>query len=213
MRIALAIMALVMTAPGVWAATYTYTGTAYTSVSNYSSCSSGPCANFTTAMVPSGSFTTASPLAVSSTIANVTPTSFSFSDGINTYASTDPNVRLYRLSVTTDSAGNFTGFSVLFELWETGTSPHTTSDQFSYVFLANNATQAYHNRACGSVVASPFSGVADACTSDLGGASSSTATGPSGSFPVGVPTLSTWGALLLAALIAAGGSRLVRRPA
>ena len=40
---------------GMWAsATYTFTGSNYNQNSNFSSCSVGPCANYTLAMSPSG---------------------------------------------------------------------------------------------------------------------------------------------------------------
>src|SRR5215469_14332604 len=86
-----------MVATSAWASTtYTYTGTNYTLITNFTSCTTGPCANFTGAMSVSGSFTLAAALPANFSLQDITPqlVSYSFSDGITTFANSDPNVRI-----------------------------------------------------------------------------------------------------------------------
>ena len=78
----------------VQAATYSYTGTTYDLISNNKTCTIGNCpATYTAAMRVTGSFTTASPLAANLSNVDVSAlvTSYSFTDGINTIANSDPN--------------------------------------------------------------------------------------------------------------------------
>jgi hypothetical protein len=198
-------------APGAWSTTHRYYGAAYTTVNNYTTCSSGPCANFSTAMNVSGSFTTATALAASLTNANVASqvTSYSFSDGINTYSSANANTRIYRFNVSTNSAGQVSSTSILLELWLTGTSPHSTNDRFSYVSISTASSFGNHNNCCSEVGVS-LAGVADACTGVASDASTSSASSMGGEWFSGadVPVLSAWGLLALAALL--GGYALAR---
>jgi hypothetical protein len=98
----------VLFVPGLWGTTYTLPATNYTVVANFTSCTTGSCANFTTSMAPSGSFTTAAPLASNLANQNVAAqvTSFTFTDGITTYNSSDATVRVYLFMVTTNASGN-----------------------------------------------------------------------------------------------------------
>ncbi|MBK7472175.1 MAG: hypothetical protein IPI73_17750 [Betaproteobacteria bacterium] len=77
------------------ATTYTYTGVAYSGISNFSACATGPCRNYSAGARITGQFTTAAPLAANLAVGNILPqvTSYAFSDGLVTLASTDPVVR------------------------------------------------------------------------------------------------------------------------
>jgi hypothetical protein len=111
----------------VHAATYSAATTGhYTTKNDFTVCNGGPCQNYTTAMIPSGSFTTAAPLAANLSNAPIAAqiTSFSFNDGINTYANTNPNVRLFQATVSTSATGSITSSNIFLELWQTGTAPH-----------------------------------------------------------------------------------------
>lgn len=211
----LAAAAALLMAPGIWAATYTYTGGNYYSVTNYTTCGTGTCANFTTSMRITGSFTTSAPLAANLSLQNVAAqvTSYSFSDGVTTFANSDSNTRLYQILVDTDGSGRVTWASVLLELWRTGTSPHAAGNRLDFLFSDGSDDFGHVNVPCLTTGSSP-AGVADSCTSYLADASSSTAMGFTGSWatPSAVPTLSGWGSvLLLAALLGSAGWVMARR--
>jgi len=94
--------------PAVAGSTYIFTSPNYSSVIPFTApCTMGVCANYTTSMHPAGSFTTASPLPANLVGAVLTNgiISFVFTDGINTYASSDPNSLLVGLTVSTDASG------------------------------------------------------------------------------------------------------------
>ena len=89
------------------ATVYQYVGPNYTSASS----------PYTTAQRVTGQFTTASPLAPNLPQASVLAqvTSYSFSDGVNSYASSDPNARVIEFKVATDAAGAISGWTVEIE--------------------------------------------------------------------------------------------------
>lgn len=152
------------------ATTYVYTGLNYNSVTDFTPpCTTGPCSNYTMSMKASGYFTTATPLPpnlVGSTIAASDVTSYSFSDGINTYTNTDPNARIHRIqALTTDASGRLTGYQIMFELWQSGTSPHAVNDRFAYVYVTTSASFTRNNDVC-SLVGNSYIGVPDSCNSN-----------------------------------------------
>ena len=75
----------------------------------------------------SGSFTLASPLPPNFPSADITSQviAYSFTDGVNTIASTDPDARPYYFFVATDASGNINVRYLLVEKWQSGSSPHT----------------------------------------------------------------------------------------
>jgi hypothetical protein len=206
-------LALALASNG-WAATYTYTGATYTTVGDYSSCAIGPCANYSSAMRVSGSFTTATPLAANLADADVTGqvSSFTFSDGINTLASTDASVRKFYIYATTDGAGQLTAATVSLQRWLSGSSPHSTGDRVSWVLIWSGGVTGYHNYPCSTVATSP-GGTADSCTVAFADASSSDSGAGTGDWlsQAAVPTLSQWGLVALAALLGACGWRVARQ--
>ena len=154
-----------------WAATtYTYTSSNYINVIPFTSpCSAGTCANYTTSMHLAGSFSTATPLAANLSGADVRAqvTSFSFNDGINTYTSSDPNVRLLGLQLSTDSSGVPIGSNTFLDIqqWTSGTVPHTAGNRFNAIFVNANPDD-FNNVGC--LVVGTFNGVTDACTANAG---------------------------------------------
>ena len=210
------LVATFLVSSGLWAATYSYTGGPYSGVIPFTApCGTGPCANYLNTMNVAGSFTTAIALAPNLINANVTAasvTSFSFSDGLNTYVSTDPNARLYFVQVSTGATGQITSATFIVEVWETGLSPHGVGDRLSYFGITPTSNLAYNNLACSVVLTTPAL-VPDGCNTVLPDASHSEAQSNTGIWasdlppPVlaAVPTLSQWGLIVLAVLLAGLG--------
>lgn len=113
------------------AETYTYTGAPYTVATNHTASDCAPvggCSDYTITEQITGSFTTAGPLAPNMVNQAVTPTAYSFTDGVNTFASTDQAIRLAALQISTDGGGKITQSFVVVERWRDGgglTPPHT----------------------------------------------------------------------------------------
>ncbi|MDP5240314.1 hypothetical protein Q9Q94_12295 [Uliginosibacterium sp. 31-16] len=145
----------------------------YTSVSNYTFCSAGTCSLYSTTMGVNGSFKPASPLAANLTNQDISASleSFSFSDGINTYASTDSSVRVFYFQVTTDANARITALSIKLQQWKSGVATHVAGDRYSEAFVSSSGgTYGHHNWTCNSIGISQ-GGAANSCI----GASSSTA--------------------------------------
>lgn len=205
----------------VHAATYSAatTGT-YTTKSDFAVCSGGPCQNYTLAMTPSGSFTTSAPLASNLSNANIAAqiTSFSFNDGINTYASTDPNVRIFQANVSTSATGSITSSSLFLELWQTGTSPHAAGDKVAIIQIGATVS-ATNTLNCTGVGTSP-AGTTDSCVAGPGDIGSSNASGatwtwaavtPPATAATSVPSTSALGLLAMSALLGLTGLAISRR--
>jgi len=217
-----------MTAASAWAsATYTFTSTNLGTFSNYTTCSTGPCANYNSSMQLTGSFTLAAALPANfSGASDITSqvTSYSFSDGLNTYSSSDPNSRIYQFFISTDGTGAISVASILIERWQSGSSPHSVGNRVA-LFNLNGASinQAENNLTCVSVGSGTSSGIADVCQLANNDAASSTSSASLGSWtgggspgggggsptptptpapaPVGTPTLGEWGMISLAVLL------------
>src|SRR5262249_17755117 len=161
----LLMLATVCLSSSLWAnTTYNYKGSAYTSTVNFSACGIGPCANYALGGKITGQFTTASPLGPNLVHQNVlgSVTSYSFTDGINTYSSANTLARVFVFVVSTDSKGDITAFGITIYLWQTGTSPHAANDRSAGVALADflsGADSAFNNFKCVQVGVAP-SGVA-----------------------------------------------------
>ena len=191
--------------------TYTYTGTNYTSIVNYSSCTSGAgtCGTFTNSMSVNASFTVPSLLAPSQTSKDISNqvSSWSFSDGLTTINSTDSNARVFVFTVSTDANGHISGANILVELWQSGSSPHTANtDRFAWVRVSTPA-QGFYNDLCtsvgngGGLLAQP-----DTCTDDAAPHVYTSYANGSGAWTGGgltttVPTLGRWGMVGLSLLL------------
>jgi len=98
MKKILALFALLVASQAASAAVqYTATSPNYSAITNFTVCAPGPCGNFTTSMRGEVTFVTSQRLA-----ANLPPTpigpqivSFTATDGLRTYSSSDPQVRLH----------------------------------------------------------------------------------------------------------------------
>ena len=216
----LVFLAAALLQAGAWAATYTYTGPAYSApdLHNFTSCppGTGNCGAYTTAMAQTGSFTTAAPLPSNLNSQDITAqlTSYSFSDGLTTYSSGDPQVTLVSVSATT--TGGVLDFSVHLVRWQTP-APHVIGDHLDQVLVTESGQ---HNAVCGNIQVNPQG---DPCgTSNAGGVFSSwtdasstvgswTVTGLPPVAPNAVPTLGEWGLLLLAFLMLGAGWMAVGR--
>jgi len=195
-------------APSAWATTYTYAGPNYGTFTNFTSCTVGPCANYTASMSLHGSFTTASPLAANiNTDITSLVTSYNFSDGVNTYSSANSNARIWTFQITTDGTGQITGALILVELWQTGSSPHAVGSRVALTAIGVGGTPnlSYNNLNCTSVGVSPDSGVSDTCNSTATDSSSSegfnTVAGAWSIAASNVPALGEWGMICLAVLL------------
>ena len=104
-KLALLVCLAALPVPMMADTTYTYTGTDFTSVDS----------PYTTNDSVTGSFTIASPLADNLTEQPVNPTSYSFSDGVQTLNDSNSYFRDGSLSfqVGTDSSGNITSWNIL----------------------------------------------------------------------------------------------------
>jgi hypothetical protein len=165
----------------------------------------------------SGSFTLASALPPNfsgATDISSQITAYSFTDGINTYTNTDPNARIYQFNVATDATGLISVASILVEVFQSGSSPHSAGDRVATLNL-NGPTinQAGNNLTCTTVSSGATgSGVADICQFSSTDSGSSTAsatmgtytgggTGGGGGGPTPVPTLGEWGMIFLTFLL------------
>ena len=135
----------------------------YSSFLNFSSCPAGqPCANFTTSMTQGGSFTVSSPLGTSLNNAIITPTAYSFSDGINTYSNTDAGSRIHHFKVTTNGLGNITSTDIFLSRWLSGANG-TINDRVS--FFVSSDGSSYNNDKC--LIVSTSGGL-NTCTGSVG---------------------------------------------
>ena len=214
-RLILTSFASLFLAGGVQAATYSVTSANYSNITDFTApCAGGSCANYTAAMHFSGTFDVAT---LAPNLANVaiTPTSFSFNDGVNTYASADPDVRIYQFRVTTDAGGNLTDVDINLEKWLS--APHGVGAYWSYANVGGGSAVNRHNALCGVVGNSP-AGVADSCLLDNAGPQRSVGATGLGSLtyalvaaPATVPTLSQWAQIVLVSLMTLVGLWQARR--
>lgn len=212
----LVFLAAALVQAGARAATYTYAGVPYTAaaITNYSSCTAGTCANFTAAMAQSGSFTTVAPLPANLNDADIAAliTSFSFSDGLTPFISSDPDTTLVGAQASTNASGGVLAIELNFQHW--ADSSHVFGSRIDVMVLQLLARK---NSQCQGVVFQSPSG-RDVCQHvDFDAASSRvTFSGPvtpgawtvTGLSPVAtnaVPTLGEWGLLLLALLMISVG--------
>lgn len=209
------LVALLATASAFAATTYTYTGVAYTVISGA----------FTTSMLMTGSFTTTTPLAPNLSDANITGlvTTYSFSDGVNSYVSSDTNARIFAFRVSTDASGTIINWDIVLKVWESGTSPHSSGDKISVMSTMLSTAwgandHAFDEITCVTVGVSSTSGVSDVCIVEavgtwLGDATTQDATGSwiQKTTATSIPTLSEWGMIILSSLLALGTVLVMRR--
>ena len=202
------------------AATYTFTAANYDATLPFTApCGAGSCANYTLSMNASGTFSGPSRLAPNLVAVDITAvlTSYSFTDGLTTFSSSDPNSRLFQFIVTTDATGAITAVNIVLERWETAGGAHVAGDRFDLTqFTGTGQVNSNHNVVCNAVGVSP-GGTADSCTAAAADTNSSAASAAgAGVFAfaaggAGIPTLGEYALLLLAALMGIAGLYGVRR--
>ena len=210
---------LLLGAAAAQAATYSFTGPAFTTFTSFTApCAAAPCANFTAAMRVQGTFTTAAPLAANLTNQSILAlvTGFSFSDGLTTYAHTDPLVTLMNAAITTDGAGNPVSMTFIPIRWRAA-APHAVNDRVDTLFVTPASSFAQANAQCAAL--SPPSGcaglAADASTS-RGEESAAvrpavSLLAPAAAGVAAVPTLGGISLLILAVLVSAAALVMARR--
>lgn len=202
--------------PG-WATTYAYGGPTYIAILNHTTCVKGPCGDYSSAMRVTGSFTTPVPLGANLVSVDIsgTVTGFSFNDGLQTFASSDPDVSVQNMIVSTDGAGVVTGWTIQLFRWNNGSSgAHVIGDGVNMVQVVSvTGDRALFNFTCTAV------DLQDHCTSPAASADASQAVAAAGGWTLAgqanvahpTPTLSQWALMLLSLLTAAlalvGGGR------
>jgi hypothetical protein len=179
-------------APGLWAATYTYTGSPFSQFTTFTTpCATGPCADYPAGAMVTGWFTTASPLPPGLPVTGIYVTSYSFSDGLNTYSSADPNSRVHSFMVGTDASGDIGAVHLAFSVWKTGSAPHAPGDRVSFMGTISGEVDAgLNNLRCDSV---GLAYVADTCLGLIDNPSLSAASGPHGVWSSTVtPVVGLW---------------------
>ena len=188
MKRALPLVLALLSLPA-WATAYYFAGGVYTTRYAHQTCGTGTCADYPAGARVTGSFTTAAPLAANQPSTEITGsvTSYSFSDGVNTYSSADANARIVTLSVATDATGKPSTTSIQLMLWQAA-APHNAGNSRFDLLLIGGTTGAGTNVTCSAFGASPINGVADACTSYSGSTDTSqAATTFAGTWSVDVP--------------------------
>jgi len=166
--------------PSLWAqaTVYSFTGPVYSAFNNFTSpCAIRPCTNYPPGSRATGQFTTRAPLASNQlhVLVNSQVTSFSFTDGVNSYSSGNPNVRANQFTVSTDAGGNITlsGMDeIRITLWQTGSSPHAVGDRAAFFQIQPGFVDGLNNLGCAGLGTS-LGGVPDSCTNATVDASSS----------------------------------------
>jgi hypothetical protein len=122
--------AFVLAMPVMASTSYTYTGNDFTTITCVGNCP-GPA--YSTSDFISGSFTLSSPLAPNLDEVSIFPSSFTFTDGPDTFTSGDPLISVCNCSpsfsnFSTDASGNITAWNIMLTLGELGAASLTTVD-------------------------------------------------------------------------------------
>lgn len=212
--------------------TYNYTSPVYNAVSPHIApdCSAvGGCADYNISQSVTGTITLTAPLTpnlVSSLIPATSVVSYSFSDGINTIASSEAAARLYGFQVTTDASGVITSAIIEVQEWRDGLAAGhaagafagdtSTNVRLNSIWVGSTSFGVRNNRICGAVIVS-LAGVPDTCNAPpVTDQFTSVATiASNGTWTLVVvptiPTLSEWALILLALLFAGGGALIIHR--
>lgn len=172
-----------------WATTYYFAGGVYTTRYAHQTCGTGTCADYPAGGRVTGSFTTAAPLAANQPSTEITGsvTSYSFSDGLHTYANADASARIVAFSIATGASGAPSSATIQLQLWQAA-APHNAGNDRLDILLVGTPTGAGTNVTCSAFGASPANGVADVCTAYSGSTDTSQAiTSLAGTWSVDVP--------------------------
>lgn len=194
--------------------TFTAPGPYDTIVPQGGPCDIPICTSFAPGDIATGSFTTAAPLPANAS-GNFLPSvqSFQFSDGVTTYDSTDPNVRVRQFDLTTDGSGQITGFTIRIQRWRNlpAATGDTANSRLDMITLITAQTAGEENMRCNFSIGVSPAGAPDSCNGWDGstdysyGSINAGGTWSSVSAAV-VPTLGEWAMLLLTLLLAGGAA-------
>ena len=180
MRWVAVLLSLAVSMADAWGITYFLSGPDYSSqqMRNFSSCDVGNCAVYTTAMGVTGTLTTSGPMPANATKQNVNAliTDYSFTDGVQTFARSDPNTRAaFAFYAWTDANGQITLFQQEFQHWQSATTPHQGGDRMDFLQITGdlNAIHASHNFLCSNIATRLPAG--EVCTGTMPDAAYSTA--------------------------------------
>lgn len=210
---------LLLGASAAHAATYSYTGPAFTTLAPFTApCAVAACANFPAGSRVQGTFTTAAPLAANLTNQNILAlvTGFSFSDGLASYVNTDPQVTLMNASITTNAAGTPVSMTFIPIRWR-APAPHAVNDRVDYLFITPASSFAEHNAPCAAVSApSGCTGLAADASTSRGAETAAarppiTLMAPVAPGVASVPSLGGGSLLLLVTLVSVAGMVMARR--
>ena len=152
------------------ATTYAYSGLPYTNFQDFNPpCGTGPCKNYPRNARLTGYFTTSSPLPsspVNMGWVQILPlvTGFSFSDGLNTFSSTDADVRAFNFSVYVDGNGAIQYYGIVFQRWQSGANPHGQWNRVAILQLIFPSDASFNNVNCVSTSISQYTSVSDVCS-------------------------------------------------
>ena len=176
-RIILALVVQFLALPAFATATYTFTGPPFDDFFG---------SGYTAAMRVTGSFTTLAPLPANMPNSNIWAQviSYSFSDGVNTIASSDPKAVVGRFYATTDGAGRITSAAnISVDRW--ATTPGVGNRYDSIRISSTGLSSGLSNAQCGLL------GTADVCIGYSGNKGEfwgSTGTGAPGVWTVATAT-------------------------
>jgi len=139
-------------------------------------------------------------------------TSYSFTNGLNTISSSDPNSRMGLFVVSTDMHGDVIATQLFLTRWYSPGRPHAFGDPASGIIIWVGSDVVYNNATCSSIDA--YAGVTDVCVSIGGGPAQGTSSAStnvpgtwssvtSGPTTAAIPTLSWWNLAILAGLVSA----------
>jgi hypothetical protein len=223
-RLLLVLVAGLATAAAAHAqsALYSFSAPAYTTTSNHTAADCSPviggCVTYTAGLSVSGSFTMATAIPASFS-GSVTPTSWSFSNGVNTLSSSSPAARI-SITATTNGSGVLTSATLNANQWLDGLGSGHASDaainntssniRTNYVQIFSNGTGSGISQS-GCFTISPV----DRCGGFLFDSYSSGGNFSGGTWtttiPAPVPTLSQWAMALLMGLLGVAGFLRLRR--
>ena len=174
----LAIVLAALPSLGAQAATYGYSGAAFSggAISNATTCAPPQvCGQFTGGQSVAGSITTAVPLAPNLANADIlaSVTDYTFSNGVFTIASGSPQARLATALVTTDGTGAITSADIKVQRWSYSAAgspllgPHVAGDRFDEILVVGAvASGATINGFCGGPSINPPTDTCNAVSAD-----------------------------------------------
>lgn len=147
-------------------------------------CRVGTCTNYGGDTKVSGSFVTSNRLQPNLVGAEIYPNllGYTFTDGVNTYSSSNPDGRVHSFLVWTSDTGAVITQSIWLVTWTSGPTPHKQGDRINSLTLRGTFVSAHNNDSCLALATSAGpnvnTGVSDTCAFVKPDASSSVAETP-----------------------------------